>query len=76
MKKKSATKSIAIPNFLGKSGDWIVRFGSLNAGPGAAGGVKRLFRVVGEKPPFDAINPANSYLRSHDIRPGGSLRGP
>jgi len=30
---------------------WTVRFGSLNAGPGKAGGVSRLFRVVGEKIP-------------------------
>jgi hypothetical protein len=70
MAKKSAVKTITIPKIWGNS-DWIVRFGRLNAGPGAAGGVKRLFRVVGEKIPFEAINLVNKHLRSQGVRREG-----
>jgi hypothetical protein len=65
MAKKSTVKSIKVERIWGDK-EWVVRFGSLNAGPGAAGGVERLFRVVGEKIPFDAINNVSSYLRSHE----------
>lgn len=66
MAKKSAVKTIKDPQIFANS-DWIVRFGWLNAGRGAAGGVKRLFRVVGEKIPFEAINKVNRYLRDREI---------
>jgi len=64
--KKSAVKSIKVRKVWFDS-DWTVQFGSLNAGRGAAGGVERLFRVVGEKIPFEAIKKVNSYLRDHKI---------
>lgn len=71
MRKKSTVKFIKIRR-LWSDTEWTLRVGSLNAGPGAAGGVKRLFRVVGEKIPFDAIKKANEYLRDHEIgRQGG-----
>jgi hypothetical protein len=66
MAKKSTVKSIKVARIWGDK-EWIVRFGSLNAGRGAAGGVKRLFRVVGEKLPIDAINKVNGYLRDQEI---------
>lgn len=50
---------------------WIVRFGWLNAGRGKAGSGKRLFRVVGEKLPIEAINKVNNLLRSRLVRREG-----
>jgi hypothetical protein len=50
---------------------WTVRFGRLNAGRGGAGGGKRLFRVVGEKLPFEALNDVNKLLRSQAVRREG-----
>jgi hypothetical protein len=70
MAKKSSVKSIKVKKIWGDS-EWTVRFGSLNAGPGAAGGVKRLFRVVGEKIPFEAINKVNGHLRGLGVRREG-----
>jgi hypothetical protein len=66
MPKKSAIKSITDPKIFGNN-DWVVRFGRLNAGRGAAGGVKRLFRVVGEKIPFEAIHKVSKRLKVEGI---------
>jgi len=69
-RKKTATKIIKCPIGEGKHSDgsrWVVQWGSLNAGPGAAGRVKRLFRVVGEKLPFGAIDYVDKQLRSQQI---------
>jgi hypothetical protein len=51
--------------------EWVVQRGILNAGRGAAGKVKRLFRVVGEKLPFDAIDAVDEQVRSHTIQREG-----
>ena len=67
MAKKSSVKSIKVKKIWGDT-EWTVRFGSLNAGPGAAGGVRRLFRVVGEKIPFEAINKVTGHLRGLGVR--------
>jgi len=50
---------------------WTVQFGWLNAGRGGAGGGKRLFRVIGEKLPFEALNEVNKRLRSQGVRREG-----
>jgi hypothetical protein len=50
---------------------WTVRFGRLNPGPGRPEAVQSLFKVVGEKIPFDALNSVNRYLRDNKIRRNG-----
>jgi hypothetical protein len=50
---------------------WTVRFGRISAGRGAAGNVKRLFLVVGEKIPFEVINAVSKYLKDNKIRRNG-----
>jgi hypothetical protein len=50
---------------------WTVRFGWLNAGRGGARWGKRLFRIVGEKLPFEALNEMNRRLRSQAVRREG-----
>jgi hypothetical protein len=63
MANKAAVKKVIIEHNLFSDSEWVVRVGRLNAGP--SGGAKRLFRVVGEKLPFEAIGKVNGYLREH-----------
>ena len=53
MPKKSAVKTVLIKR-LWSNAQWTARFGRVNAGRGSTG-AKRLFRVVGEKLPYEAI---------------------
>ena len=55
MPKKSTVKTIVVKRLLWSNAQWTVRFGRVNAGRGSTG-AKRLFRVVGEKLPFEAIH--------------------
>ena len=50
---------------------WTVRYGILNPGPGRPQAVERLFRVVGEKLPFEAISHVNTYLKDKKIGRNG-----
>lgn len=50
---------------------WTVRFGRLNRGLGRPEGVQSLFKVVGEKLPFESLNAVNKYLRDNNIRRNG-----
>jgi hypothetical protein len=63
-------KTIKVAKIWGDK-QWTVRYGRLNAGPGGAGGGKRLFRVVGEKLPFEALNDVNKRLRGLAVRREG-----
>lgn len=60
-------KTIKVARVWGDKQQWTVRFGWLNAGRGGAGAGKRLFRVVGEKLPFEALAAVNKYLRSQAV---------
>ena len=63
-------KTIKVAKIWGDK-QWSVRFGRLNPGPGRPEAVQSLFKVVGEKLPFDALNAVNKYLRDNNIRRNG-----
>jgi hypothetical protein len=63
-------KTIKVAKVWGDN-QWTVRFGWLNAGRGGARWGKRLFRIVGEKLPFEALNEVNKRLRSQAVRREG-----
>ena len=63
-------KSIKVAKIWGDK-QWTVRFGALNPGPGRPDAVQSLFKVVGEKIPFEALNAVNKYLRDNKIRRNG-----
>lgn len=69
-RKKAARKTIKNSE-IATGVQWVVRWGTLNAGRGAAGRVKRLFRVVGEKLPFEAIGKVDRHLRDLQIEREG-----
>jgi hypothetical protein len=53
---------------------WTVRFGRLGAGRDRLEGAPRLFKVVGEKLPFEAINAVNgSYGARESEEPVGII---
>lgn len=51
--------------------EWTVRFGWLNPGRGRPHGVPRLFKVLGEKLPFEALSAVDKHLRDIGIRAKG-----
>ena len=61
MPKKSAVKTIIVKRLWSNS-QWTVRYGRVNAGRGSTG-AKRLFRIVGEKLPFEAIDAVEKYMK-------------
>jgi hypothetical protein len=63
-------KTIKVAKIWGDK-QWTVRFGRLNPGPGRPEGVQSLFKVVGEKLPFDALSAVDKYLRDNNIRRNG-----
>ena len=63
-------KTIKVAN-ISNDKEWTVRFGKINAGRGAAGPIKRLFLVVGEKIPFGALSAVSKYLKDNKIRRNG-----
>jgi len=63
-------KTITVSKIWGDK-QWTVRFGKLNTGPGRPEAVQSLFKVVGEKLPFEALNDVNRYLRDNKIRRNG-----
>ena len=63
-------KKIIVPRIWGDK-QWVVRFGRLNVGPGRPEGAPRLFKVVGEKLPFEAINAVARHLRNKGITRSG-----
>jgi hypothetical protein len=70
MAKKSAVKTIKDAKIFG-DGQWTVRFGKLNPGPGRPEAVQSLFRVVGEKLPFEAIHKVSKRLKAEGIARNG-----
>ena len=70
MAKKSAVKTITDPR-IWSDGQWTVRFGKLNPGPGRPEAVQSLFRVVGEKLPFEAIHKVSKRLKAEGITRNG-----
>jgi hypothetical protein len=69
MPKKSTVKTIIVKR-LWSNAQWTVRFGRVNAGRGSTG-AKRLFRVVGEKLPFEAIHAVEKYVKSKGMPKNG-----
>jgi len=61
MPKKSAVKIIVVKRLWSNS-LWTVRYGRVNAGRGSTG-AKRLFSVIGEKIPFEAIHAVEKYMK-------------
>lgn len=61
-KKKPSTKTITQKVWDGK--DWTVQFGELKRGAGRPGKVSRLFKYVGEKIPFDALDDVSYHFVS------------
>ncbi len=70
MKKKSAIKTITDAKIWG-DGQWTVRFGKLKPSPGRPEAVQGLFRVVGEKIPFEAIRKVSNRLKADGITRSG-----
>ena len=65
-------KIITVKKIWGNGGPWTVRFGWLNPGrPGPTKGVPSLFKVLGEKLPFDALSAVDKHLRDIQIRARG-----
>jgi hypothetical protein len=63
MAKKKAVKVIKAELVFNQKGSpWTVHYGRLNAGPGNPG-TARLFQVLGEKLPFEALNKVKEYLK-------------
>lgn len=62
-KKSLATKKIeeTVP---GNHGSWKVQYGKLKRGKGHPGKVEHLFKIVGEKIPFDALADVKNHLTS------------
>jgi hypothetical protein len=55
--------------------EWTVRFGWLNPGRGHPKGVPRLFKVPGEKLPFEALPKVDKYLRDNRTAIGFRSKG-
>src|SRR5271165_810328 len=70
MAKRSAVKTIKDAKIF-SDGQWTVRFGKLNPGPGRPEAVQSLFRVIGEKIPFEAIHKVNKHLKNQGIARNG-----
>jgi hypothetical protein len=63
MAKRKAVKVIKAELVFNQKGSpWTVHYGRLNAGPGNPG-TARLFQVLGEKLPFEALNKVKEYLK-------------
>ena len=69
MPKKSAVKTIVVKQ-LWISDQWTVQYGRVNSGRGSTGG-RRLFRIVGEKLPFEAIGEVKKYMKSKNMPRNG-----
>jgi hypothetical protein len=63
MAKRKAVKLLKATVFNEKGNPWTVHFGRLNPGPGNPGSA-RLFQVLGEKLPFEALNSVRKYLKT------------
>ena len=70
MAKRAAVKTVKVARIWGNT-QWLVRFGKLNPGRGRPEAVRSLFRVVGEKLPFEAIHEVNKYLKREQIGRNG-----
>ena len=69
MPKRTAVKNISVKRLWANAG-WTVRYGRINAGRGSTG-AKRLFRVIGEKLPFEAIGHVEQYLKKKGMPRNG-----
>ena len=65
-------KTISVPKVWADK-QWTVRFGRLNAGPGRPEGAPRLFKVLGEKLPFEALNKVNGVYGPKGLEEAGSM---
>jgi hypothetical protein len=63
-------KTIKVKKIWGDT-QWTVRFGGISSGPGRPQAVANLFKVVGEKLPFEALGAVDKYMRDHEIRRNG-----
>lgn len=63
-------KKITVPKVWSDK-QWIVRYGRLNVGRGRPEGAPRLFKVLGEKLPYEALSHVNRHLRNHGIQRNG-----
>lgn len=70
-KKKKSNKAPAKKTLERKNvwseGQWVVKFGKLKPGAGNPGNVKNLFRVVGEKIPYGALDDVKAKLAAKGI---------
>jgi hypothetical protein len=64
--KKKSIKTIKVAR-VWQSEQWTVCFGKLNPGPGHPGSVQSLFRIVGEKLPFDSLRSVNQHLKKEGL---------
>ncbi len=63
-------KTIEVAKIWGDK-QWTVRFGRLKPGRGRPQAVSSLFKVVGEKLPFEALSAVDKYMRDNGIRRNG-----
>ena len=70
MARRKAVKTIKVARIWGDD-QWTVCFGKLNPGRGHPGSVQNLFRVVGEKLPFDSIHAVRRHLRQAGLSRNG-----
>jgi hypothetical protein len=66
MAKKAAVKTIKIDK-LYSDRQWTVHYGKLNPGRGRPEAVRRLFLVLGEKLPFEALKEVKNHLKKRSL---------
>ena len=69
MRKKKAVKKMI--QTVRRDEQWTVSFGKLNPGPGHPGSIRNLFRVMGEKPPFEARGKVSQFLKAKGFSKNG-----
>jgi hypothetical protein len=71
-KKAHLTKTTAAKIYGNRLTEWIVNHGKLKRGQGRPGNTEHLFRVVGEKLPYEALPSVRKHVReSLDLKPYG-----
>jgi hypothetical protein len=64
--KKAATKIMKVDKLYADD-QWTIHFGKLNPGRGRPEAVERLFLVLGEKLPFEALKRVRSHLKKRSL---------
>jgi hypothetical protein len=70
-KNKSQLKKCTIDKVFSDGERWIVHYGELRRGQGNPGKTEHLFKVIGEKLPYSALNDVRKHVIASGHRPYG-----